>query len=138
MKRILALLCALLIMFSVCACSRKSDLEKFLSKNAEEMESELSAVFGQNAQVTSKIEDNSFVFEVTAYDFDYLIDSQKEVLNKRLKEIIPSEEFINTAKETNKKLKELENYTVIVKNSKGEVITKVSSISEPAEEATDK
>ncbi|MBE6738662.1 MAG: hypothetical protein IKB72_03460 [Ruminococcus sp.] len=128
MKRILVLIFATLMLFSLFACQRKSDLEKFLDKNKDTMVGELSALFGEGAGVSAKVEDNAFVFEVTAPEFDYLIDAQKSVLKERLKEIIPTGDMIKHSNENNEKLRDLENYIVIVKDSKGEVIVEVKSI----------
>ncbi len=128
MKRILAIMFAILLVLSFCGCQRRTDLEKFLQKNDDTMIGELSALFGESAEISSRVENNAFVFEVKAPEFDYLIDSQKSIVEERLKAVIPTEEVINESRKNNKKLQDLENYTIIVKDSKGEVILTVSSI----------
>lgn len=128
---------ACLLIFSLFACGGKSDLEKFLAENGDTMESELSLLFGVNSEVSSKVENNAFVFEVKAYEFDNLIDIQKSALKERLREIIPTEDMIEQGRENDKMLRDLENYIIIVRNSKDELIVEVRSIEdEPATEVS--
>lgn len=128
MKKILALVFVCLMTFSLFACEQKSDLEKFFAENKDTFVSELKSLFGPEAEVSAKVKDNCFVFEVKEPDFSNPLDAQKEVIKERIKAVIPSEEVIKNAGEKNEQLKELENYIVIVKNSAGELIAEVKSV----------
>jgi len=138
MKKILSIICAMLLILSLGACSPQG-LEGYLEENEENMISSLSGVFGTGAQIEARVEDNGFVFEVVAPELNADMNSpQREAIDRRVKALLPDEAELEKGRADNPQLKELENYTIILRDGKGRLIGEYSTHERPEEKkATD-
>ena len=130
MKKVLSLIFAVLLMISFCGCNKEADLEQFLDENYNTMVGEIRALFGANAEVCARVEDCSFVFEVKAPEFDNATDIQIQVIKDKLKDVIPDEELLEKSREANELVRNLKDYVVIVNDSSGKTLVKVSTMQE--------
>ena len=137
MKKLLAVLCVMLMVLSFGACSKSKaggspELEEYLRNNREYLEEMILDEMDldeDDAQINIYVEGNGYVFDIMSAEFDeipqeYLSEFQAEISEDGAE---ACEEMVEDMRDDAPSLKNIQYATIVLRNSKGAVIASVSN-----------
>ncbi|MBR2724477.1 MAG: hypothetical protein IKB72_03470 [Ruminococcus sp.] len=136
MKKVLAILCVVLMVFSLVACNGKNnvsgspELEQYISENKAELEEMIRDEMGMNVDdINIYVEGKGIVFDIKTSDLDEIPQEYKADLQAEFSEggVEACEEMVEDMRDEDPLLKDLEFVTVTLRDSKGIVFATVSN-----------
>ncbi|MBE6738661.1 MAG: hypothetical protein IKB72_03465 [Ruminococcus sp.] len=139
MKKVLAILCVVLMLFSLAACGNdkfeapnnsfnSAEIESYVSENKAELAQMISDEMGFEGDIDIKVQGKGIVFDIKTAIFDNVTEDIKLQLQEQASEVSEDyDEIVEEMKAEDERLSELEYITITLRDSDGTFIATASN-----------